>query len=132
MLHYLKGFLVASPKVCEGCIAKDYFIAFLKEDLHKKDLLINELYNDSHGDMKEILGHVTGMNRIQTAGGDNKVTSIDRRQFTMAGRIAHAEKVDKEAAGQLTAQRKKEYDERITSLLKPSTEVTEEPIKENA
>lgn len=115
---------------CEGCIARDYTIAILKEELHSKDGKIQEveMRNDNlNSDIRRRLDFISGMNRAlpnQNQAVGSNLTSVPRKG-SMGDRIAHAERVDREGAQVISAQRKKEYEERIAAMERPETELVD-------
>lgn len=125
VLVWLKGIFVA--KQCSACIARDYHIASLKEELRYYREHFNNEVRVHHDDMNDIVKHVTGMNRAQVAPVETgNLRSINRANNTIGARIARAEKLDREENEAAIVARKKEFDARIASLLKPETEIEEQ------
>lgn len=113
--------------LCAGCIARDYHIASLKEELRKRNGMVDVLEGqiDSYtNNQNEIIKHITGMNRVVPGQQPSPLTSVPRKGG-MGSRIAHAEAEDRLKAGPLIEQRRKEYNERISSL-SPEIELVEE------
>ena len=122
--HFLSALF--ADKACSGCIARDYHIASLKEEL-RDARATNDLL---HNDISELLKHVTGMNRVQ-AQPSGEVHSVSRTRNSIQSRIARAEAADRKESLELTEQRRKEYDERISTLMKPEIEVEENAVQED-
>lgn len=125
VLAAFKEFFAAKP--CSGCVAREYHIASLKEELrYYREHFDNEV-RVHHDDMNDIIKHITGMNRAQTQpANESNLRSINRASHTIGARIARAEKIDREENEAVIAARKKEYESRIASLLVPSETVVEE------
>lgn len=117
-LHALREFFAKEP--CAGCAARDYMLAILREQLHQKDQKIQEIEmrNDNlNQDIRNRLDFISGMNRNTqpvALGGQHSLP----RNFGIGGRIARAEAADRENAAQITAERQKEYQNRIADLEK--------------
>lgn len=120
--HFLIGCLDVQ---CKSCLARDYHIASLKEEIHSRDALIESLRDQLAADridQQRIIEHITGMNRIAVNQEPGQLHSIHPRSGIQS-RIRRAEQADAEEAEVLSAQRKREYNERVANLMKPETEV---------
>lgn len=73
----------------------------------------------------DLIKHLTGQNRNTHPTGETaaKLTSVPR-QAGIRDRIRHAEQVT--AAPEMSAQRRAEYDKRISDLLRPETTIVED------
>lgn len=116
---------------CEGCEARDYHIASLKEELRLRESVINSLQeqiNHLTEHQKDTIDHLTGRNRITTVQQniEPSLHSVPRRN-TIQSRITRAEQA--ESKPELTAQRRKEYDHRIAGLLQPEIEVLDNEVR---
>lgn len=113
---------------CKGCIADQYHIASLKEEIHSRDALIESLRDQLAADridQQRIIEHITGMNRIANTSQPSELHSISRGHGIQS-RIRRAEQADATEAETLSAQRRREYDERVANLMKPEIEVIQE------
>ena len=112
-----------APVICKGCIAHIEHIESLESLIRRQDQLIEflnsqlEHYRESNF---EIIKHITGMNRASLANTSSEMHSIKRPNNSVASRIARAEAADREEAKELnlSASRRKDYNDRINSLLK--------------
>lgn len=117
--NFIRECFAAPP--CKGCEARDFTIAILKEQLHYKDEFISRIENQQGN----LIGHLTGQNRAAgVVPNQGQLHSIPR-QSNIGSRIARAEASERDPV--LAAQRKKEYEDRIESLMnaKPEIEVVE-------
>lgn len=120
--HFLHALFTAKP--CAACQARDYTIAILKEEIHKLRNFYEAEVHQQHDDMQNIVKHITGMNRTaNTPVTSGQLHSVPR-QGGIQNRIARAEAADREKAGPIIEQRRKEFEARIAELEpKPETEV---------
>lgn len=119
MLDWLKGFFV---KECNGCTARDYHIASLKEQLRDRDAhieLLSEQISRMHEDSNDVIRHITGMNRVFNQTQDREVRSVNRSSSGMGARIAHAEAASREKAETVNVQRHNDFNRRIDELENP-------------
>jgi hypothetical protein len=111
---------------CRGCQAKDKLAIILQEEMHKKNEMIDFLQKsllEENVNKQEMIDYFSGKARTQQSQ-PSTMHSLPRNQGIQS-RIRHAERIDAEQAVQLTAERKKEYTERIRQMEKPEIEVME-------
>lgn len=101
-------------KPCSSCIAKDYFIATLKEQLRNEQSRVDNLLEQSI-DVERHLLRMSGPVIDNT--GETNFTSRPRNNSTIGSRIREAERASKEQAKEQGVDHKKEYNERVESLL---------------
>lgn len=113
-IQTLKGLFVTKP--CETCLAKDYFISALKEELRAKNALIETL---SLHEMN-INEHLLRMNKNVESSGDKVINITRQHAHSFGNKIARAEEASRKKAEEegLIEKRKKEYNERVDSLMK--------------
>lgn len=108
--------LFTSRKVCEGCIARDYHILTLKEELRTKDAQlasINQLYFNSSN---KLIEHLTGIDKAARPA----VNSVPLAQSgsSLRERLRQAELKDAEQNRLDSDKRqRKEYNDRINKEL---------------
>lgn len=124
MNEFLRNIKEFFSHQCSGCIANQYHILSLKEELHKKDELIMQLeikLEEHTLQQSELINHLTGKSKVISRE-PGQIHSIPRNTGIQR-RISRAEKDDREKAAPLNEQRRKEYEARVASLEKPEIEV---------
>lgn len=117
--------------------AYESHIASLRAEIRNRDLLIDSLRAslERFSERQDsIIQHLTGMNRLSAVGNESaKLTSVPRPS-SIQDRLKRAEAA--EQSPESAAQRKREYNDRINSLLNPEIELvganmTKEGTNEN-
>jgi hypothetical protein len=103
---------------CAACTARDLHIASLKEELRAADRRTEDLMLRLTALPPPALPAAAPVSQLRTI----------PRQQGIASRIRRAERLDREEAEPLVAQRKKEYEARIADLIRPEVEVAGEPF----
>jgi len=127
VLDHIHDIFVEARK-CRGCEARDLHIESLREECHRRDEIINSLRELISGELStkdELIDYFSGKTRASQAIPQPGTMHSIPRSSGIRGKIARAEAVDREEATAITAQRRREYDERIAKLERPETEIVE-------
>ena len=123
MWHWLQNlFVVKIKQPCEACIARDYHIQSLLEQIKDRNKLLADEIRTNHDDMNDIIKHITGMNRIAAQQHENKEFKSIPRQGGIGNRIKNIENKVNSESELISAQRRKEYEERVEALSNPKLE----------